>query len=190
MFATNALPATKNKTNKAKDVRPHHFWVHHRCIMDGWMDGWYLRENDCERFTSANNMSLAAACLTVWLFNPPIWRKAFPHIGHMNGFSPVWIRSWLFRWCVCLKPMWQKRHLSGLSPVWMRMWIAREAGSRPQNLHSGQLCLKQMSQTFLRLSLAQLFALTKVFIKSFERAENVQRMIFLSGVWPVSTDSI
>ena len=41
---------------------------------------------------------------------------------HLNGFSPVWIRSCLCKLLDVVNAIMQNLHWNGFSPVWMRSW--------------------------------------------------------------------
>uniref|UniRef100_A0A8U7NP14 Uncharacterized protein n=1 Tax=Corvus moneduloides TaxID=1196302 RepID=A0A8U7NP14_CORMO len=51
--------------------------------------------------------------------------KLFPHSGHSQGFSPLWMRQWMTRSDLRTKLFLQSGHLKGRSPVCRRWWVRR-----------------------------------------------------------------
>ena len=58
----------------------------------------------------------------------PFRANAKLHWGHLNGFSPVWIRLCLFNAPLLLNDFEHSSHLKGRSPVWVLRWICKWLG--------------------------------------------------------------
>lgn len=61
----------------------------------------------------------------MWLFKLPDWVKALSQWGHLNGFSPLCIRSWFTKLQDCEKALPHILQTYGFEPVCVRKWMCK-----------------------------------------------------------------
>ena len=73
-------------------------------------------------------------CTFACRFFSSLRAKFLPHSSHVNGFSPVCVRTCVVKWSLRLNDREHTWHWNGFSPVWIRMW--RFSSSLRANLRS------------------------------------------------------
>jgi len=57
----------------------------------------------------------------MWQLRLAEWLNALSHVGHLYGFSPLWVLLWTTRLLKVTNRLLQTVHSNGFSPLWIRL---------------------------------------------------------------------